>query len=192
VGIEELIGRLERDAQARIAAVEAGAKREVDAIGAAAEKASSRAAGESLASRRAQRRSRLDREVAEARTLALADRLKAEHALLDRVMTRAETLLGEMDLDGAYLAALPARLTDALGFLGGRAARVRCRPALAAAVRSALAGRGDVTIEEVPALPAGFSVVASDGSVEVDDTLPARLSRLRRRLSIELLAEVGR
>jgi hypothetical protein len=97
-----------------------------------------------------------------------------------------------MDLDGTYLAALPERLNGALGFLGGRTARVRCRPALAAAVRSALAGRGGVTVEELPTSPPGFSVVANDGSVEVDDTLPARLDRLRRRLLIELLPEVDR
>jgi vacuolar-type H+-ATPase subunit E/Vma4 len=192
VGLEELIDRLERDAQARIAEIEAGAKREIDTIVGASEQASSRAAGESLGRLRAERRSRLDREIAEARTRARADRLKAEHALLDRVMVRAETLLSEMDLDGTYLAALPQQLADALGFLEGVTARVRCRPALAAAVRSALAGREGVTVEEVPASPAGFSVVASDGSVEVDDTLPTRLARLRRRLLIEILAEVER
>ncbi|MGO8995568.1 MAG: V-type ATP synthase subunit E family protein [Polyangiaceae bacterium] len=190
MGIEELIARLERDADARVAAVETRAKSDVEAILTAADRTSSRTAEEALARRREERRARLSREIAGTRHRARGARLDAEHALLGRVLTRACALLDEMDLDPAYLSGLPERLEEALRFVQGHAARVRCRPLLAPAIRGALAGRSDVNVEEVPAMSAGFSVVSQDGSVEVDDTLPARLQRLRPRLLIELLPEV--
>jgi vacuolar-type H+-ATPase subunit E/Vma4 len=194
LGLEELIGRLERDAAARIATIEAEAQAEVDAVEASAARAASRISEEALAARRAERRVRLDRELSEARHTARADRLRAEHALLARVMDRASALLLGDDIDRgeALTWALPARVAEALRFVEGRAARVRCRPALAPSIRSATAGRAGVAVEEVPSMAPGFSVVAEDGSLEVDDTLPSRLRRLRPRLLIELLAEVER
>jgi vacuolar-type H+-ATPase subunit E/Vma4 len=192
LGLEELIGRLERDAEARVAAIEARAQAEVGALDAAAAEASSRASEDALASRRAQRRIRLERELAEARYTARGDRLRAEHDLLERVMARAAVLLDGLDRDDAFLSALPARVTEALRFVEGHAARIRCRPALAPSLRGATAGREALTVEEAPSMAAGFSVITDDGAVEVDDTLPSRLQRLRPRLLIELLAEVDR
>jgi len=192
LGLDELISRLERDADARIAAIQARARADVDAIAAESERTSSREGDEALARRRSERRAQLDRELAEARQRARADVLRAQYALLDHVMARAGASLDAMESDDAYRAALPERLLDALRFVEGRGARVRCRPALAAAVRSAVAGHGDVTVEEVPSMTAGFCVVARDGSVEVDDTLPARLERLRPRVLVQLLTEIER
>jgi vacuolar-type H+-ATPase subunit E/Vma4 len=192
LGLEELIGRLELDASARVAAIEARAQTEIDAFDAAAAEASSRVRDDALAGRRAQRRVRLDRELAEARYAARGDRLRAEYALLERAMARAAVLLDGMDCDDAVLSALPARVAEALRFVEGQAARIRCRPALAPSLRTATAGRERQTIEEVPSMPAGFVVVTDDGAVEVDDTLPSRLLRLRPRLLIELLTEVDR
>ncbi len=170
----------------------ARASTEVQSIAAAAALASAHTRDEELAGRRLQRRARLDREVAEARQAARAERLRAEHALLDRVLSRAGALLDEMGLDEAYLSTLPRRVDEALRFVDEHGARVRCRPTLAPAVRAAVAHHDVVTVEEVSAMPVGFSVVARDGSVEVDDTLAARLERLRPRLMIELLAEADR
>jgi len=101
-------------------------------------------------------------------------------------------LLEEATQSETYASALPERVTEALRFVEGRAVRVRCLPSLAPAMRRAIAGRDDVTLEEVPGMPAGFSILAHDGSVGVDETLAARLERLRARLFIELLAEVDR
>ena len=192
MGLDELIGRLERDADARVAAEEARARAEVQAVTAAADQVSTHARDEALARRRAQRRARFGREVAATTQVARADGLRAEYALFDRVMGRTAALLDGMERDDEYLSTLPARLTEALRFVDERAARVRCRPALAAAVRAAIAGRGDLTVEEVPMMAVGFSVVARDGSVEVEDTLSARLEQLRPRLLIDLLAEADR
>jgi vacuolar-type H+-ATPase subunit E/Vma4 len=188
VGIDELVSRLEHDADARIAELQARARAEVTAIADTADQASARARAGTLAGLRAQRRTRLEREVVGARQAARAAQLRAEHAFLDRVMTRAGELLETMERDEAYVSSLPGRLVEALAFVDPRGARVRCRPSLAAAVRLAVAAR-DVTVEEVAGMAVGFTVVAGDGSVEVSDTLPARLERLRPRLLIELLAE---
>lgn len=190
MGLDQLIGRLERDADARVADVEARARAEVEAIEASAGRVAAHARDDALARRHAERRARLDREVSAARRHARGARLRAELALLDRVLARAASLLDGAERDAAYVSALPRRLQDALRFVEPRESLVRCRPAMAVAVRDATAGRHDVAIEEVPAMAAGFTVAARDGSVEVDDTLPARLERARPRLLIELLAEV--
>jgi vacuolar-type H+-ATPase subunit E/Vma4 len=192
LGLEELLGRLERDAGARIAEIEARARGEIDAIEGVAALEASRASEEALASLRAQRRTRLEHELAEARQFARAERLRAEHALLERVLIRAAQLLEVLPLTEGALSALSTRLSEALPYLDGRAARVRCRPAFAQALREITSARRDVTLEEVVSMPAGFSVVADDGSVEVDDTLASRLQRMRPRLLVELLAAVDR
>jgi vacuolar-type H+-ATPase subunit E/Vma4 len=192
LGLDELIDRLERDADARVASIEARAKSDAEAILAVADQASARAAEDALARRHEQRRGTLDRQIAEAKHRARGDRLRAEHALLERVMKRAGALLEEATQSETYASALPERVTEALRFVEGRAVRVRCLPSLAPAMRRAIAGRDDVTLEEVPGMPAGFSILAHDGSVGVDETLAARLERLRARLFIELLAEVDR
>jgi len=192
LGLEELLGRLERDAGARIAEIEARAQGEIDAIEGVAAQQASRASEEALASLRAQRRTRLEHEIAEARLSARADRLRAEHALLERVLIRAAQLLEVLPLTESALSALSGRLSEALPYLDGRAARVLCRPAFAPALRKITSARRDVTLEEVTSMPPGFSVVADDGSVEVDDTLASRLRRMRPRLLVELLARVDR
>lgn len=192
MGLEELLGRLERDAGARIAEIEARTRGEIDAIEGAAAQEASRAGEEELASLRAHRRTRLEHEIAEARQSARSDRLRAEHALLERVLIRAAQLLEVLPLTESALSALSARLSEALPYMDGRAARVRCRPALASTLRKVISTHGDVTLEEVASMSAGVSVVADDGSVEVDDTLASRLQRMRPRLLVELLAGVDR
>lgn len=192
MGLEELLHRLERDADKRVADIEARARGEIEAIEATAAQESSRESEAALTSLRTQRRARLEHELSEVRRAARADRLRAEHALLERVLGRAAELLDGITIDDRYLSAVSARLLEALLFVEGRAARVRCRPALAPALRRATSARADVTVEEIASMPAGFSVVTGDGSVEVDDTLATRLQRMRPRLMLELLAEVDR
>jgi vacuolar-type H+-ATPase subunit E/Vma4 len=192
LGLEELLGRLERDAEARVAEIEAHVRGEIAAIETAAAQESSRASEEARASLRTQRRTRLEHEIAGAKLAARADRLRAEHALLERVLTRTAQLLELLPADESHLSELSKRLLDALPFVEGRAARVRCRPALASAMREVASTRADVTVEEVASMPAGFTVVANDGSVEVDDTLASRLRRMRPHLLIELQAAVDR
>jgi len=191
MGIDDLIARLERDADARVAAIDARARAEVQTIRDAAKEASVLASHRALAARRTARRARLAEEIAVAKRQARAVRLVAEHSLLEQVMARAAALLDGADRDAVYLSSLRERIAGALRYMEGAAVAVRCRPALVPAVRAALEGRRDVTVLPVATMAAGFTAVARDGTVEVDDTLPARLARMRPRLLIRLFAEVG-
>lgn len=190
MGLEELVARLERDAAARVAEIEARAQLEIDAIEAEDALTASRRQADALASERARRRELLDRELAEARRRARAEALRARHAIVDRVMARAGELLDRAPKDPAYLSTQGARLRRAMGFFAGGAV-VRCRPELAPAAREALKEIEGVVVEETPGMAAGVTLSARDGSMDIDDTLPARLARLRDELAIELLREVA-
>lgn len=191
MGLPELVARLERDAEARVAAIDAGARAEVDALQAEARRLAVSTREDDLATRRATRRAKLARELAEAARRARIDRLRAQHALVDRVLARACELFEGCEHDAEYLAALPRRVAEALACVDPPAV-IRCRPALAGIVRSLLADRHDVVCEEVTGMPVGITVRARDGSVEIDDTLPARLERARARLAIRIVGEVSR
>ena len=187
MGREELIARLERDGAARVAAIRARATAEKDAIEAASAALSARHRGEALAARARVRRTKLDQELADARQRANAERLAAEYALLERVLARTRELIDRVDARPEYLAAVPSQLEGALRFVEGQAIVVHCRPSLAAAARSALGARRDATVEEVADAPVGIRIALRDGSMEVDDTLLQRLSRMRTRLAMELI-----
>lgn len=190
MGIEELIARLERDADARVAKIRERAKAEKDAIEAASAALSERLRAEALAARARERRVKFDQALAVARQRANAERLAAEYALLERILARTRELIAVVDVEPEYLAAVPLQLERALRFVEGRPIVVRCRPSIAPAARAALAMRSDATVEEAPDAPVGIRIALRDGSMEVDDTLLERLSRLRTRLAIELVGEV--
>ena len=190
MGLEELVARLERDANARIAEIEARSRREIDALEAESALAASRRQADALAVERARRRELLDRELAEARRRVRDEALRARRAIVDRIMARAGELLDGASGDPAYVSAVGGRLRHALRFFGAGAV-VRCRAELAPAIRHALEGLADVVVEEAPGMAAGVTLSARDGSMDIDDTLPARLARLRDELAIELLREVA-
>lgn len=195
MGFAELVARLERDADARVAAIESRARADVDAALAEGARSASATRERALAARRDARRARLALELAEARRRARADELRALHGVVDRVMQRAGELLDRIDRDSdpASLAALPAQIAAALRYVSGVDAVVRCRPSLAPLVRAAVAGHdARLAVEEAADMPVGVAIRAQDGSVEVDDTLPARLARMRRRLAVDVAARVVR
>ena len=189
MGLEELVGRLERVADARVAEIQARAATEKGEIDAASAARAAHHREEALAARARERRAKLDQELAVARQRAHAERLAAEYALLERVFARTRDLIAVLDLDPAYLAVVPHQLERALRFVEGQPIVVRCRPALTAAARAALATHADATVEETADAPVGVRIALLDGSMEVDDTLLGRLSRLRPRLAMELVGE---
>ena len=192
MGLAELVSRLEHDADARVAAIRAGAAAEVERLRVEGASFAARAREDALAAMREQRRTRLAREMAEVRRRARIEELRAAHALVDRVMARVGELIPDVESDRAYLAAMPERIEDALRYVpqaGG--AVIRCRPALAPVVRSAIAGREGLRCEEVPDMSVGFTIAAHDGSVDVDVTLSGRLTRLRRWLGTTIAGQVA-
>lgn len=190
MGLQDLISRLERDAERRIAELRDKAQAEAEGLLAEAARESAAHRERELGLRRGARKGRYERALAEARQRARADRLRAQHELLARIFTRARELIPEVAASDAYAAALGAHLAEALRYVEGTRAVVRCAPAHLAVVQPLLAARDGVELVEDPSLAPGVVVTTADESVAIDDTLPARLARFEPRLSVELIAEV--
>jgi vacuolar-type H+-ATPase subunit E/Vma4 len=188
MGLEDLIARLEKDADARVAEIEARAEEEARAIEAAGDARSRAVRDEALAERRRALRARLDRDLAEARQAAMRARLVARHALVERVLERAQRLATSADAERAYHAVAPRRLAAVLRFVAGRSAIVRCRPDVAAAL-SALDGASVEVVVDASA-PLGLLVATRDRTFEVDDTIASQLERLRPAIAIDAVREV--
>lgn len=128
--------------------------------------------------------------IAEARRGARAAVLKARAALLDRIFADAALALRAAESSDVYRAGLAEALSRALTYVRGAAVVVRCSPTLAESIVAALGDREGVRIEASAAEPPGFIVESADGAVRVDESLPARLDRLRQQLSIELVQQI--
>jgi len=185
MALEALIARLEADADARLSQHEASAAAEARALLDEARQVESQRREQELSTRRARRRARLDTALAQARRDAKQARLLAQHALLERVFSRARALLPELASTPAFLERLPGQLEEAQRYLEGVPVVVRAHPSILA-----LLPRTGATFVEDPSMPPGVVVSAADGSVFIDNTLPARLQRLAPRLGVELLASL--
>jgi vacuolar-type H+-ATPase subunit E/Vma4 len=190
MGLAELVTRLDRDVDARIAAIRDRARADADAIEAEARRQAMHTQEEALAARRGERRARLARELAVVRRRARLEELVAKRALIDRVLARVGELLETAETNPAYLATLARQVDDALRYVSDRPSVVRCRPSLASVVRAAVAGRDGVVCVEQEDAGVGFAIHARDGSVDIDETLAARLERSKKRLAVRLAAEV--
>ncbi len=185
MGLEELVARLERDADARVAAIEAKAREEIDAFESERARAASARESEALAKKRDARTRASERELAKARRRASSDVLRARHEVFDRAIARAPELLASANVDAVYRATLAARLEDALAHVTGDAV-VRCRAELADAARAALGERAEVRVDD--AVASGF--VLETANVVIDETLASRLARMRDALVMALAAEM--
>lgn len=189
MGLAELVSRLESEAEARVSRMRADADAQVRALRAASEVDARREREAILASRAAERRARLDLELARARQHARHEEVDAERAMVDRVLARVGELLERVEDDPAYLAGLPERVEELLRFAPA-AVVIRCRPSLARVAREVAARHPGATCEVVDAMPVGIQLLARDGSMEVDDTLPTRLERHRALLAATVVGRV--
>jgi len=189
MALQDLIARLEADADARVQAIRARADDAVRALEASEARAAAEIVEQHLAARRATRQAALARELAQARHRARAEALTARRGLLQRVLKRAEALIPEVAATQAYRAALPGHLDEALSYLEGLRPLVKCPPSSAPLLEPRLAGRDDVTLLVEASVGAGLVAEAADGSVVVDNTLRARLRRREAHLAVELVRE---
>jgi|GEM_PF-1666149 vacuolar-type H+-ATPase subunit E/Vma4 len=134
---------------------------------------------------------------AQARVAIAAERHAAMEAVLlartrvvARVLERARALLPDAGQKEAYLSTLSSELMEALQFVDGEGAVVRCSAALAPAVREGLRDRPEVKVETEADLGTGFVVVGAEGSVVVDGRLETRIDRLASVLAIEIHARL--
>ena len=130
---------------------------------------------------------------AEARFAIAAERHAAMRAVLlartrvvARVLERARALLPDATQSEAYLSTLSSELMEALQFVDGEGAVVRCSRDLEGAVRKGLRDRPEVKIETEADVGTGFVVVGAEGSVVVDGRLETRIDRLASVLAIEI------
>lgn len=188
MALQDLIARLQQDADSRVQAIRRKADEEVRAVEAAEARAAAEESGRHLAKRREALKASLRLELARARGQARAEELEARRRLFERVMKRAEALIPEVAASPQYRAALPGHLTEALSYLESLRPLVRCPPALVPLLEPALSSRDDVKLVPDEAAAWGFFAEAADGSVAVDSTLKARLRRLEARLAVELLS----
>jgi vacuolar-type H+-ATPase subunit E/Vma4 len=124
--------------------------------------------------------------IAAERHAAMRAVLLAQTRVVDRVLERARALLPEAAQNEPYLSTLGRELTDALEFVDGEGAVVRCSADLAAAVREELRDRPEVKVETEADVGTGFVVVGAGGSVLVDGRLGTRVDRLASVLAIEI------
>jgi len=221
VALAELLAALERDgraqeeqilaaaraAAARIAAEAAAARaaRRAASLGAEESALRAAAAAELAAARRA-----ADRAVLEARARLLARVFAAAAARLADPATQRRLLRGTGDLGPQEASGLRGRLAEVLA-LGPPApapapvpaaaaapaaaapalATLRCAPAILAEVRALLAERLDIAVVPDAAPLPGLRLESAGGTLVVDDSLGARLERLRPELAIEVLRLTG-
>jgi vacuolar-type H+-ATPase subunit E/Vma4 len=190
MGVDALIARMEQDAQARIAALRADADAEIAAIDAARAQAAANDQSRLLAARRAERMTACAVERAHARQASAARVLATEHAFVERVFTRAQSLAATAR--ARLIEALPELFAAAIGHLGGQPAALRCPPALGDAVQRCVGDRPDVDLVIDDRLPEGFIAATRDGSCTIDCTLPALLAATRDRVQAALVAQVPR
>jgi len=130
------------------------------------------------------------RAIAAERHAAMRAMLLARTQVVDRVLERARALLPGAATDERYLRSLGAELSEALKFVDGDDAMVRCSPQLEPAVRKALSDRPRVRVESEREMGTGFIVVGASKSVLVDGQLETRIDRLASSLAIEIHARL--
>jgi vacuolar-type H+-ATPase subunit E/Vma4 len=185
MALSDLIARLEQEAQSRVEAIQRDADAEVQAIEADAEQKAQEITARELEQGRAERQVGLERERAFARRQARARELEAFHNQIRRILTRARGLVPEVAVTARYIAALPSHVEEALLFVEGLHPRVRCQPACARVLAPIVARYGvELVIDD--SVGPGVFVEAGNGSVFMDNTLAARLTRGESRLIIEL------
>lgn len=165
------------------------ARDEAAATRAAADVRAEQRCDEACATREAELRVEFDAMRDRAERKARVEVLFTRARYLDAIFAAAEQeLVNVFDRPGS-LPLLERLSTEGLGYFAAGAARVRCRGGLAAQLSARLSA---VQVIADDTVPEGVIVESMDGACRVDNTLPARLQRQRRALSITLLAALAK
>lgn len=130
-----------------------------------------------------------------ARTTAAAGRrhreawLRERERVIDQVLDEAARVLATASLERYHVILEPA-VDATLRYLEGLPAVLRCRHDAAPRVERLIAGRTGVTVAPDAGARAGVLGEAVDGSVVVDNTLTAWLTRRRPALAAALAARL--
>lgn len=161
------------------------ARAEADAIRTAADARTEQRCADACATREAELHVELDTTRNRALRKARVEVLFRRARYLDTVFEAAEKELpGVLDRPGS--GPLLERLSaEGLEYFPPGFARIRCRAGLAQRVSAQMPL---VSVIADDSMPEGIIVESTDGLCHIDNTLPARLRRQRRALSIALIA----
>ncbi len=185
--LERLLAAIERQAGREAERILEAGREEAVRIAAVADELRERRRAERLARMEAGGRLALETELLETRRESQQRVLEARQRFLARARQALEALLVDAVGSVAYRDVLPGHLEDSLVYFGEEPAVIHCTSAIAQPLRSLVAGRGQLTVTEDPAVLDGFRVVSADGALQVDNTLHARLSSRWPSMAIELL-----
>jgi vacuolar-type H+-ATPase subunit E/Vma4 len=190
MGVEALLAVLEQRAAEEAERRRAEAEAEADAIRREAEAEVERRRAGYRKQLEAAARARLAQELAAAWWEARRAVLEHRARLFDRVFAGARERLASLPLP-EYADRLGALLAEALPYLEGEAVVIECQPEAAPLVRRLLGDRTDLSVVADPAAAPGLMLRSADGRVEIDQTLPGRLERLRDELAVALSQRLG-
>jgi vacuolar-type H+-ATPase subunit E/Vma4 len=145
---------------------------------------------EAVAAREAELKASADVARARAQRTAAVRVVQARDAFLERIFHATDDALTRALESPEYASAPGALAAEALEYLSGVPVVVRCRRSLADKVRAAVREAPEVSVVPDDTVPPGVVVEATDGSVIVDNTVGARLRRMRPSLAIEVLEHV--
>ena len=185
MALQDLLASLERDARADADTLLTEARARAAGLLSDADTRMTLRREETLHIAERARRAAGELAVALASRAARARVLEARARAIERVFAAVTAELPAALASPGYLQALPERLAAARGCLGDTPAAVRCAPPLLPAIR-ALAGSPPLAVTADAAVGNGFVLAACDGSLAVDETLEARLTRRRAALVVEI------
>ena len=185
--LERLLVLIERQVEREAGGILEAGREEAARIATIANERRERRRAEHLARMEAAGRLKLETDLLATRRDAQQRILEARQRFLARARQAIEALLVDAVKSVAYHDVLPVHLEDSLVYFGEEPAVIHCSPQIAPRLTSLVAGRGQLTVREDPAVLDGFRVVSADGALQVDNTLHARLSSRWPSMAIELL-----
>jgi vacuolar-type H+-ATPase subunit E/Vma4 len=187
MALADLILALERDAGKQAAARVEEARSRAAAVREQADREVSARRRSVLGGEETRLRNAAAREVAEARRHARRAILETRQDVIDRIFSEAAARLHEDSALESYRQTLAAHLHEVLTYIGSRPASIVCPPSLEESVRDLLRDRPHIRVRSDSAAEPGIVAVTDDGALTVDNTLTARLQRLRPVLESELV-----
>jgi len=187
MALDDLIARLEQDADAQVAAIAGAAAEEVAAIAAAADQAVSEQTARARATARSDRQLAFARALADHRRELRARELAATRTLVAQVFARVRAHLPGLAADPAWAALWPTLADEALSYVGDAPCRVRASGAVIEVLRRDARLPATVQLVEDAETGPGLIVEATDGSVRVDATLKSLLSQRQEQLAMGLI-----
>ncbi len=189
MALDELIAAIGRDAADEVRLEWERAEEEAATIRAESDERLRRRREDALVGRERELRAETEVQLAVERRAARRDVLFVRAELLERVFEAVRRRLPDVLTEDRYREKVVEELEEAVSYLGGRTALLRCHPALVPMLEATARAAG-LQIEADPDVGSGFILVSSDGGLEIDATLERRLVESRPTLALQVVRDV--